>query len=428
MTAHAAEAAHTAACAAGSDADRVKGNGRLLVPYDDRVGLAQFESRAAQRDGGEGAGHRAAEDLFVVRIPDDNGRARLCVVAEVIEHGALGRGIAEALRHGGAAAGDQVAACNHTAAAAFAAVVDGVVAAGGGEADADDAARDDDVAVGVQAVGVAGCVVDDRDAAAGDVYPGVRGLCLDACVGRCVAAPSEHTGSEAAGAAVGVQAVIRGIDLDLAAGDVDGQRLDALIAFAEEDAAVGDTDAVVSVNAVVCRADRECAARDGDIAAAVDTVAVGAHFKAAARNEQVCRALDACPGTVDVEGAGGDVQQRIRSLEVYTLVTGAYIQRRLLDVQAVVDVDAVLGCVDGDAAAGDGELVVDVDAVLAACRERKAAAAVDCEIVTTENYAAGIVGQGLFGILRAACHAVLGSVRESQEDLLRLLNTQACVV
>ena len=430
LSASAAHAAETAegACAAGAYGNRIKGDLSLLVPDDDRVGLAELEGRGAERHGAEVTGRRIAEDLPARAVQDAHFSARLRAVAEVIERHALGGGVAEALRHGRAAAGDQLAARDHTASAVFAGVVDGVVAAGGGEADADDAARDDDICVGVDAVGIAGRCINDCEAAAGDMDPGFGDLCLDRCVVGRVAEGSEHAGSEAAEAAVGIQAVVGGIEFDLAAGDINGQGLDALITLADEDAAAGDADAAVGMDAVVRRADRERTARDREAAAAVDAVRVRAEFKAAAFDEQVSSALDGGAGAVNVKAAGGNVQERVRPLEVQAFVPRADFEGSLFDVQTVIDVDAVLGRVDGDAAAGDGQLVVDVNAMLVSRREREAAAAVDGEIVMTEDHAAGVVGQGRFGIRRAARHAVFGSVREGQEDLLRLLHAQARIV
>ena len=89
---------------------------------------------------------------------------------------------------------------------------------------------------------------------------------------------------------------------------------------------------------------------------------------------------------------------------------------------------AVLRSVDRDCAAGDDQLVVDVKAVLAARRDAQAAAAVDRKIVMAENHAAAFVGDGRLGILRAACETVFRARRQSQKDLVGLIDADAGVV
>ena len=189
--AHAAPAHAADLAFAAGGADAVQGDRLLLFVDHDGIGLAELHLRRAQGHGGEGAGRGVAEKLLARGVQ----HAHACIggraVAQIIEDRALGRGVAEALGHHGAAAGHDIAAGDDAGAAALAAEVDGVVAAGGGEAHAHGAAADDDILVGVQAVGVAGGIVDHGDAAAADVDPGfgILGLRPADCVSMLCAAP-----------------------------------------------------------------------------------------------------------------------------------------------------------------------------------------------------------------------------------------------
>ena len=136
--------------------------------------------------------------------------------------------VAEILGHHTGTAGHNIAAADLTDAAALAAVVNGVVAAAARETDADAAAADENIAVGIEAVRIPGGLVDNRNGAAADMNPAFR-VCLALAGVRVLAEHAGRAEAEAA-AAVCVHAVVGGIDFDLAAGNVDGQRLDALIA------------------------------------------------------------------------------------------------------------------------------------------------------------------------------------------------------
>ena len=182
------------------------------------------------------------------------------------------------------------------------------------------------------------------------------------------------------------------------------------------------------MDAVVARAEFKSAALDGDAALAVQAVRLGIKGDAAALDAHIRRALEGRAAAFDIDAAGGDVQERIRALDVDALVARAQDQRGLFQAEAVVYVDGVLGRVHRDFAAGDDQLVVYVDAVLIGRRDRETAAAVNGEVVAAEDRAAGVVIEGGLGIFRAARHAVFRARSEGQEDLVRLLDTQARVV
>ena len=357
-------------------------------------------------------------------IPQAHFRIGGHVVAEVIEDGALGRGAAEALSHHGTAAGHHLTAGDDAAAAALTAVVDGVVAAGGAEADAHAAAGDDDIAVGVQAVGIPGRVVDYGEAAAADVDPGL-GFRIRRR-GRCRLAGTHEHAAEAA--AVCVQAVVAWIDLELAAAEIDRQGLNALIALLKQEAAVQNADRRVGMDAVVSSTDREITAQDADAPPAVEAVGLCPDGIAAAREEHIERALEGGAAAFDVKAAGCDAKLRFLPLDMDTLIPGADRERGVFTAEALVDVDAVAGCVDDDPAAGDDQLVIGVNAVLIPCRDTKGTAAVDCEIIAAEEHAAHIVCKRALAVCIAPGEAVFRPLGQGDKDLVSLLDADGRVV
>ena len=96
--------------------------------------------------------------------------------------------------------------------------------------------------------------------------------------------------------------------------------------------------------------------------------------------------------------------------------------------EAVIYVDTVLGRGDGDIAAGDHEGIVHIDSVLIFCRNRKAAASVDGQVVVGENNSAGVVGKCFLGIGFPAGKGVLRAVSKCQEHFVGLIDPQARVI
>ena len=182
------------------------------------------------------------------------------------------------------------------------------------------------------------------------------------------------------------------------------------------------------MDAVVPARDAEGAVRDGDALVHVDAVALGAEIHAAALKQERARALEPRAGTVHREAAGGDAEKALRVLDLDPLVPRLEGEGGVFRAEAVVHVQGVARGLDRDVAARDDEIVVRVDAVLPARRDAQTAGAVYGEIVPACDDAAAPGLHGLVAVNLAAGHAVLGPVREGEEDLVGLVDAQARVV
>ena len=207
-------------------------------------------------------------------------------------------------------------------------------------------------------------------------------------------------------AAVGVQTVVRGVDGDVAAGNINVNGLNALVALCNQDGAARDVDGRVGVDAVV----------------------PGGNGKGAARNGNVPRRMDAVVPTGDVNGAGLNVEIAVLFCDCNAVISRRDGNVGVLDAKTVVCPNGVCSGLHGDRAAGDDQIVVGGDAVLPAAGDGEAAAAVDGQILVGKDNAVCAVCQGGLRVFRTALEGVLCPLSQGQEDLVRLVNADAGII
>ena len=240
LIAKAAEAAAPAEAIAEAAAVNQAVHGDLLLGIADfqGIGFAVLNGRYADNHGGKALPGRPGEQLCSRRVCQGDDRPR-SLHAAGNQHCPLRGCGAEILRHAGCAQRDDRAARDD----AFAVKIQRAVAAAFGAGYKDFAARDGQIAVGIDAVAV--CV--DQDAAAGNE---------DFIVGVWLKGAGEPLRAVAfLPVACRVQAVVGGCEVYIAARDFDALPLNALAAFADDDGAAGNNDVSVRVNAVVARGD-----------------------------------------------------------------------------------------------------------------------------------------------------------------------------
>ena len=329
MAAHrTAKAAHAHAAAVDQT---VQGDGLGLGAGGDGVNAALHQTRGADDHGAVALfGLEAGEDCAVFVAEGDGAACRLGA-GEVQQDAALAGVLAEVLGHAGRAHGDDRAAAD----TGLDAVVHGAVAAVGGAGDVDRAARDGEIAVGVQPVAVGVHVqgaARDRQGSAAVAVKAAAHLAAETAA-EAVAAEEAH-GVGAVAAAGGVETVVAGPDGEEAALNVDDLGLQTLVALADGDGPVRDGEGSVGVDAVVHAGQDQLAAADGDGAARVHRVVIGADAQAAAADRDI--------------GVGGDTL-------ALAAVAGVENDLAALDQNGAAGVQAVLLAQQVQHAAGDGD-------------------------------------------------------------------------
>ena len=227
------------------------------------------------------------------RVLEHKARPRHGTVRKIVQYRCLrARGV-KMLRHPVGAAGDDTPARDHAHAARLRGIVDRGVGSAVDEGHIYLTAGDIDVSVGIETVRVTSGFVDDRDDAARDIDKGVK-RCLISCRRlRVIRGCARQEGQIHGGAAVGVKAVIRGINRDIAVPHRDLLRLDALVAGRDKEVTSRNEDRHVAVQGVVPRVDRQRPAADFDRVIDVQAVRGRTHRDSSAGDHQ--RVVDIDP-------------------------------------------------------------------------------------------------------------------------------------
>ena len=218
------------------------------------------------------------------------------------------------------------------------------------------------------------------------------------------ATESEHITA----AAVGIESVIFRIDCDIAAAHVDDQRLNSFIALIDQDLAVLDIYKLIGVDTVVSGCNCNGAAGNRDIPGRVDSISYGCNIDRAG--------LDIHISFFYFVGCDNAVVAGINSYLC------------LLDTDAVIGVDRIRSRCYCDRAASDDKVIVGGYSMSVLCGHRKASAAVNSKIIVCKYCAVCSILQSCVGISAAAGQSIHTVLRQCQEDLLRLIDSDTCVI
>lgn len=118
------------------------------------------------------------------------------------------------------------------------------------------------------------------------------------CFGNALLSRSHKGKVGVCGAAAGgIEAVVRGDQRDITAGDGDIYSLQPLVAFGDADGTAGDIQRVVGVNAVVAGGNGQvCTVRDGERPGTVEPIVHGVHGNGAAGDGHISIGFQALGG------------------------------------------------------------------------------------------------------------------------------------
>ena len=110
------------------------------------------------------------------------------------------------------------------------------------------------------------------------------------------------------------------------------------------------------------------------------------------------------------------------------VLPGGNRQIRRCHPEVIIDPEAVAGNCDGDGSAGDDQIILRGDSVQGGRNDTQAAVPVNCQIIMGKDDRVGSVRRGVLRECIPAGQAVFRSVREGQENLIRLIDPDACVI
>ena len=220
---------------------------------------------------------------------------------------------------------------------------------------------------------------------------------------------------------VGMQRIIRRIERQCAAGDIEkGTRLKAL-----------DTHAV---RGIALRLPVTPEAARSEIAGflhGIGCAAAGGHGAVTARDNQLGLGLDAVLGRIDCHTSALQIDKSLRLIRVVVrtdaVAAGRHSDRAARNGDIVLALNAVSGSLHGQCAARDDKVILRGDALVALSVNGQTAAAVDSQAVLAVN---GSIGRTVLriGIGAAVGDCILRPVGKREEDLLGTFHIERTAV
>ena len=237
------------------------------------------------------------------------------------------------------------------------------------------------------------------------------GLGIRICLfpGACLfleGSASEAAHAEGVGPAVGVDAVVRADNGDLAALDVNGQGLDPLIGGGNIQGPVRHDKAHVRMERVVSGRNGQAPACQGQVPCHGDAVILRRNGKA----------------------AGFHIEEGFRAGGDHAVVSGRNGDVRPADPEGIVGPDPVAFSLHLNGPAGDDQVIIGGDPVLVGSCYSQGPGAGDGQVVVGKNGPVGSVRKGLLRIGLSGGYTVLAPLSQDQEDLVRLADLDAGVV